>query len=195
MLTVYIVSAIVAGVLILLSTLGAVHGFEHELHIDHVDSGGHDPDAAQGVWIPIFSLRFYTYLFAGFGATGLLITLLTTTNAAVAMWLAIAVGLVAGFSVSIVVRMLRISEATSGAKEADILGTEAEVLVAIKGKTPGRIRCVAKGETIDFLAICDDPDPIEIGSSVIVVAIEDGRALVMPRAVLFTDEAVKRRTS
>ncbi|HTQ11396.1 MAG TPA: NfeD family protein [Fimbriimonadaceae bacterium] len=198
MLTVYIVSAIVAGVLMLLSMIGGFHGFEHEFHAEHdfhAEHGGTEGDTGHGLWIPIISLRFWIYFFGGFGLTGLLITFLTAATAILTLWIAIVVGLAAGFSMAIVIRALRVSEASSGARETDILGAEAQVLVPIRGKTPGRIRCVAKGETIDFLAICDDPEPIPAGSSVIVVAFEDSRALVMPRTVLFSDNPIQQRTT
>jgi hypothetical protein len=51
-----------------------------------------------------------------------------------------------------------------------------------------------KGDTIDYLATSDEPEPIEAGTSVIVVAMEDGRALVMSRAVLFSDDDLRLRT-
>ncbi len=192
MLTLYIVSAAVAGVLVLLSALGAGHGIEHEVHFDH---SGHETETSHGHWVPFFSLRFYSYFFAGLGATGLLISMLTATDPRVTLWIAIAVGLIAGLSISIMVRVLKLNESSSGAKENDILGREAQVLVPIKGTTPGRIRCVVKGESIDFIAVCDDSVPIEAGSSVIIVAIEEGRALVMPREVLYTDDPFRLRTS
>lgn len=186
MLPLFIVSAAVAGALVLLSMLGADHGAEHEIHFDH---GGHEAHDSQGYWVPFFSLRFYTYFFAGFGTTGLLITLLTTTAPTITLTAAIVVGLFAGFSVSILVRILRKTETSSGALEKDVLGLEAKVLVAIRGTNPGRIRCSVKGEAIDYLAVCDDATPIESGDTVIVIAMEDGRALVMPRATLFGDDS------
>ncbi|MFI5386573.1 MAG: NfeD family protein [Fimbriimonadales bacterium] len=191
MLTLYIVSAAVAGALVILSILGADHGVEHEVHFEHE---GHETGESQGHWIPFFSLRFYTYFFAGFGTTGLLITLLTATAPAFTLALAIAVGLFAGFSVSILVRLLRKTETTSGSGEKDVLGLEAKVLVTIRGAEPGRIRCSVKGDAIDFLAVCDDADPIEVGATVIVIAMEDGRALVMPRTALFGDDSTRVRT-
>ena len=89
MLTLYIVSAAVAGVLILLSLMGADHGVEHEVHFDH--DSDHDSEHS-GHWLPFFSLRFYTYFFAGLGVTGLLLHWLTDTQATLALWLALGVG-------------------------------------------------------------------------------------------------------
>lgn len=185
MLLVYIVSTIVAGALLLLSLFGADHDADHE--IAHDSEGGH--------WLPFFSLRFYTYFFAGFGTTGLLLHYLTDTNAVVGAWIAGAIGLAAGLSVSILVRILRVTETSGSAKEKDLLGKEAKVLVAIRGMTPGRIRCSVRGDLIDYLAVSESNDAIEAGESVVVVGMENGRAQVVPRASIFGEDALPERTT
>jgi membrane protein implicated in regulation of membrane protease activity len=192
MLTLYIVSAAVAGVLILLSLMGADHGVEHEVHFEH--DSDHDT-GHQGHWLPFLSIRFYTYFFAGLGLTGLLLHWLTQTPANLVLWLSLGVAVFSGFSVSIFVRILRKGETTSATRENDVLGREAEVLVTIRGTTPGRIRCTVKGDTIDYLAVTDEPQPIEAGTSVIVVAMEEGRSLVMSRAALFSDDELRLRSN
>lgn len=191
MLTLYIVSAAVAGALLLLSLMGMDHGAGHDIHIEH----DHDSLIGQAYWLPFFSLRFYTYFFAGFGATGVLIHYLTATPEMLTLWLALAVGLVAGLSVTFMVRLLRKGETSSGTNENDVLGIEAQVLVTIRGNTPGRIRCIVKGDAIDYLATSTEPTPLEAGAAVIVVAMENGRALVMPRSALFDDEPLPNRTT
>jgi len=192
MLTLYIVSAAVAGALVILSLLGADHGADHDLHFDHAE---HDAGGGHGRWIPFFSFRFYTYFFAGLGATGLLIHYLANVDPTVTLWLALSVGLFAGLSVSILIRLLRVGETTSGTSDQDVLGIEAQVLVAVRGKSPGRIRCTIKGDSIDYLAVSDEEQPIEPGSTVIIIAMEDGRALVMSRSTLFGDDTARMRTS
>ncbi|MES1228478.1 MAG: NfeD family protein [Armatimonadota bacterium] len=188
MFLVYTVSAIVAGVMVLLSLFGADHGSDHEVHVElHHD--GADHDSGQGHWLPFFSLRFYTYFFAGFGTTGLLLTLLTKTTPIAIGWIAAVVGLVAGLAVSIVVRLLKLSETTTSSKDNDVLGKEAEVLVAIRGTVPGRIRCSVKGDLIDFLAVTEEGQDIEAGTPVVVVLMENGRAHVARRDAIFGGDA------
>jgi hypothetical protein len=167
----------------------------HDIHLDH---GGHEAGhhGQSGRWIPFLSLRFYTYFFAGLGATGLLVHWLTTTPDNVTFWLALVIGLLSAFSVSTLIRILRTTgETSSGTTEQDVLGIEAKVLVAVRGSTPGRIRCMIRGEAIDYLAITDEPAPIEPGTTVIVIAMENGRAHVMSRSALFTEDPVRSQSS
>lgn len=186
MLLVYIVSAIVAGVLVLLSLFGGDHEGDS-------DSGDHDGDA--GFWLPFFSLRFYTYFFAGFGTTGLLLKYLTKANPITAAIISGAVGVGSGLGVAILMRILRVTETTTSSKDKDVLGKEGTVLVAIRGSNPGRIRCTVKGDIIDFLATTEQPDSIEPGEKVVVVAMENGRAQVVSTNTIFGEEALPQRTS
>jgi membrane protein implicated in regulation of membrane protease activity len=193
MLLVYVVSAIVAGVLVLLGLLGAEHESDahFEIGADHPEVNA-DHDA--GFWLPFFSLRFYTYFFATFGALGLLLHYFTNLGPVAGVWIAGSVGLVTGLGVAFIVRLLRITETTTSSKERDVLGKEGTVLVAIRGSNPGRIRCIVKGEIIDFLAYSEQPDPIEAGESVVVVAMENGRAQVVSRDSIFEEDALPQRT-
>ena len=193
MLLVYIVSAIVAGVLVLLSLFGAEH--DSDVHMDIATDHGSFLDHDQGFWLPFFSLRFYTYFFAAFGTTGLLLHYLTDIGTVNGAWIAGAVGLVAGLSIALMVRLLRVTETTTSSKEKDVLGKEGTVLVAIRGSNPGRIRCMVKGELIDFLAITEEAGSIEPGEMVVVVAMEGGRAQVVSRSSIFNEDELPQRTT
>lgn len=188
MLLVYLVSAIVAGVLVLLSLFGGDHDSDTDVHVG-------DTDLDHGVWLPFFSLRFYTYFFAGFGATGLLIHYLTQTNPVTGAIISGLVGLASGLIVAMLMRALRTTETTTSAKDKDVLGKEATVLVAIRGSNPGRIRCSVKGDIIDFLAVSDEPVDIESGEKVVVVAMDNGRAQVVSVGAIFEENALPQRTN
>ncbi len=206
MLLAYIVSAVVAGVLVVLSLLGVDHaGGDADVSVDHEFQLGHDlveghdmasghvaaREAANGRWMPFLSLRFWTYLFAGFGTSGLLLTVLAKTPEPVAAIVAALVGLACGFVVSWVMRLLRITESSSSAKQQDMLGKEAEVLVTIRGTTPGRIRLSVKGDLIDFLAVAPDGETIEPGASVVVLEVEGDRANVARRESVLGDDTLE----
>lgn len=186
MFTLYLISAIVSGALILLALLGADH--DHDAHFEaaHLEGEGHG-DVPIGYWLPFLSLRFYTYLCAGFGITGLLLEWLSPDSPLLNGWIAGIVGVCAGSGVWLLVKILRRTESDSSNHEQDFLGKEAEVLVTIQGKTPGRVRVTSKGDIIDLLAISDEPAPIAPGQSVVIVAMENGRALVMGRDTIFAD--------
>lgn len=194
MMILYVVSAVVAGVLVLLSLLGADHGADHDVSADHDLAHDHDSGTdTHGPWLPFFSLRFYTYFFAGLGTTGLLLTLLAKTPEPLAGIVAGVVGLASGLSVSLVMRALRLSEANSGAKQADMLGKEAEVMVTIRGGTPGRIRMLVKGDLLDVVAVAQGGETIDPGASVVVLEMDEGRAVVARRENILGDDQVEMK--
>lgn len=185
MLGFYIVSAIVGGVLILVNVISGGHSHDFDVHADapDLDHGGHDID--HSLWLPFFSLRFWTYFFGAMGVTGLLLTYLTRATEPSIGILAGVTGLACGMMVVVIMRYLRRYDSNSSANLDELLGLEAKVLVTVRQNTPGKIRCAIKGETLDLLALSQEDSVIEAGSDAIIVAIEDDRARVVPRAVLF----------
>ncbi|MBX3112344.1 MAG: NfeD family protein [Fimbriimonadaceae bacterium] len=196
MFLLYVTSALVAGVLVLLSFLGADHGADHEVGVDHEVTADHDSGTdVHGAWLPFFSLRFYIYFFAGLGTTGLLLTLLAKTPEPWAGIISGCVGLGTGLAVSMLIRALRVSESTSGARQTDMLGKEAEVMVTIRGGTPGRIRLSVKGDILDVLAVTQDGETIDPGASVVVLEMADDKAVVARRENILGDDHVEVTTS
>jgi membrane protein implicated in regulation of membrane protease activity len=198
MLTLYVASAVAAGVLILISLLGGGdHEFGHDLNADaSVDHGDHEGDhGGFADWIPFFSLRFYTYFFAGLGATGLLLTFLTNTPASLVLILSLVVASISGMSVWLMVKLLRRSESTSTATETDLRGKEGTVMVAINGRNPGRIRCTVRGDIIEYLAISQDGTTLNPGDSVVVLSMDNGRAEVIGREAIFEPQSLEIKNS
>lgn len=199
MLTLYIVTAIAGGALVLASAVfggqdvDTDHDFTHDvdMHADaDADSGvDHDQDVDHGgPWLPFFSMRFWTFSLATFGLTGTLLTLMTDTFAPTVLTWAIALGLVMGLSVSILMRTLKFASADSSVSQSDLLGIEAQVTVPIRGALMGRVRCNVKGESLDLLATAESEASIEEGSKVVIVEMTDGRARVVPREDVFGKE-------
>ncbi len=194
MLTAYIVTAILGGVLIVVSLFGGDHDHSVELDGDlgveaGIDvAGGHSIDTDFDVWLPFFSLRFWTYLCLAFGATGLLFTLLTDMHAVPVAVVASSVGLLMGFGVSVALRWLQKSQTSSAVSERELLGVEARVLVPLKTGSSGKIRATLKGEMIDLLAITDEGQEIAAGEQVMIVDVENDRARVVRRSAFFGDD-------
>ncbi len=189
MLTLYIVSAIAGGVLVLLSAfLGDQdHEVDHDLGHDadmHIEADSHDTDH-DGPWLPFFSLRFWTYLSAAFGFTGLLLTWLTDLPSGAALLWALATGLFMGLSVSILLHQLRRMGSDSSVHSSDLLGLEARVTAPIRSASLGKVRCTVKGEQLDVLATSDLERDFEDGETVVIVEMIDGRARVLPREDVF----------
>lgn len=181
MFALYVVTAIVAGALILLSAfLGHSEGGADIGHdADHDVS--HDHGFDHGGWLPFLSIRFWTYALATFGIVGLLFTIFDLASATATLITAIGVGLGMGFAVSALIRLIRNVTAGDGTNDAELLGMPAKLLVPIKENQPGKIRTTIRGELIDMLAFSDGGNPIDTGEEVIILAIENDRARVAKR--------------
>jgi membrane protein implicated in regulation of membrane protease activity len=217
MLILYIASLIVGGVLVLLGAFGVTKegdasvdsetGFDKDFTIDKeidkdfnfakdfaVGKGGEGfskiaEAADKELWIPFLSLRFWTYLAAGFGLVGTIGTMMGG-NPLITTISAITVGLIAGLAISYASYKIRRSETSSNVSEQELLGKEAQVLVRISGTNPGRVRLVAMDDIIDMLAVSEDGREFAVGDSVVVVGVENGRLQVLHKDILFEDQTV-----
>lgn len=194
MLSIYIVTAIVGGALVLISALMAGHGdghVEHDADISHGDASvdvhhGHDHDGEGAVWIPFLSLRFWTYCLATFGIVGILLTKFAEWDNSMVLTTSILTGLFCGLAVSYFMRFARRWEASSSASVAELLGTTGKVLVAIRPPEIGKIRVDIKGETIDMLALSNDESTtLTMDEDVVIVSIENDRARVIPKSEIY----------
>lgn len=184
MLIVYILSAIVGGILVLAS---ALLGGEHDSHFggdphfgdtDFQDIGGHD-GVHSDLYLPFLSLRFWTYFAACFGVTGLLLTKFSSAGPIVAALAAVATGIIAGLSTHWIMRAINRRESDSGVKEEHIVGKEARVLVGVSAGNEGKIRLDVKGELVDMTAFTQEGLSLLPGDRALVVSIENGRANVV----------------
>lgn len=171
MLTVYIVSAAVALLLIGVSMFGHDQGHE----ADHDADAGHDHGG--DAWVPFLSLRFWTYGLAAFGLIG---TALEVLGAAGVLrpWIAGGGGLALGLGISFALHAVRRGEVSSGAASEDLMGKLATMLVAARPHQPGKARCTVKGDVIDVIAVAEGDQAIEAGEQVVLLHVENGRALV-----------------
>lgn len=132
---------------------------------------GHDADAS--LWPMVTSVRFWTFALLAFGVFGTLATLLGASTPLVAV-IAVLSGIGSGFLASWVVRRLSASSGSHVVSEA--VGKLGRVLVALDVARAGKVRVELRGEMHDLLARADEP--ITVGESVVVLAIDGGVATV-----------------
>ncbi len=130
-----------------------------------------------------FSLQLWTYLLAFGGLTGLLLRLLAHVPEPTAGLCALGVGL--GTAVGARKALRRLSaRGDSGTVEQDkLIGTSAQVVVPAEPGATGKVRLVARGQTIDMLARTSDGRPLLLAAEVIVLDIKDGVADVSPESL------------
>lgn len=194
MLTVYILSTIIGGGLLLLSAfVGHDHdsdfsgGHDVDHSADHDVSHDHDGTDHTGgnellSWLPFLSLRFWTYGFALFGGVGWGLTALTNTSSGATLGWAIGAALLMGTLATTLMNVARRMSSDSSTRTQDLLGVEGKVTVPVHGLSEGKVRVNLKGDSIDFLALSNDNRSIESGESVVIVAVENDRLRVIPRA-------------
>lgn len=201
MLAAYIVAAIVGGGMIVFSALAGLGahadmggsdfshdvdtgqgGFDHsgpETHDASQDGdNGHDADQGTGaLWLPFFSVRFWTYAVGTFGLIGSILSLTRVSIEPATLAISISSGVLMGTIAAVVVRTLAKAEHASAANQDDFLGALAKVTVSI-GELPGKVRTSVRGDIIDFVALGEQGEHFDQGEEVMIVGIEGDKARV-----------------
>lgn len=194
MLAAYLITLIVGGVLVAISLVvggdgdagghdgqleGGGHGDAHAHDDGHVDHGG-ALDAALG-WLPIGSLRFWTFFAAFFGLTGTALSLLPGSGSVVTAVAAVAVGYGAGIALTRIVRRLQRSSSDSSLAAADLIGATAHVLLPVAPGRAGKVRLHLKDRAIDLLAETQEDAELTPGEKALVIAAPQQGHVVIAR--------------
>lgn len=188
MLGIYIAALILGGGLLLVSIAGGHDGGDSGTDHDHAFGHGdaahgdaaHDGVAQDGTdVIALFlSLRFWTFLLAFGGLTGVLLALVGVpepVRAAVSGGVGFALGTFAAWAM----QRLSKSSLSSALSSDDWIGRTARVTVPVSAARPGKIRVELDGEVVELIARATEPDgDIGFGAEVLVVAMQDGVASV-----------------
>lgn len=190
MLPLYVGALALGGALIAVSAFAGAHGDGGDADADadadgdadaHVDAAGDalhtglDKDA--GAWLPFLSLRFWTFGLGAFGLTGLLLHLLSF-SALVSGLSATGMGLFVGLLAAWAFRKLRSASVSGNVRLTDLAGQEAEVLLPVGPSQAGKVRLLVDGQLTDLIATTRDAAPLPRRGRALVVAIEEGRAVV-----------------
>jgi hypothetical protein len=196
LLAAYVGALILGGGLLAASAVLGGHGHDADHDVDHDvdhDAAAHDVGdvhlgAADAIWLPVLSIRFWTFFLAFFGLTGSLLEafrklgLIGAPPAVVAV-LAAVVGLGAGYAIARILRSLKQERISSEVlPETDYPGKAGEVLLDVAPGDPGMVRLDVKGVSIDVPALAADADlkAMRRGSKVIVLSYKDGKVSVAP---------------
>lgn len=199
MLTLYLIALGLGGTLLLASLL---LGGDHDGHAaGDLDAPGElaadaAPDAAGDAadhgmaadaalaWLPVASLRFWTFFLAFFGLTGTVLSVAGTTGRMVASPLvtgliAGATGYACGLGVVVAIRRMRASQTDSTASVDDYVGASALVMVSVAPGKPGKVRLEVKGRTVELLAETEDETAFAVQELALIYAVnERGRAVI-----------------
>jgi membrane protein implicated in regulation of membrane protease activity len=191
MLMLYLAALGLGGTFLLASLFMGGHGEggDADMHADaHADgdaSGHGDADdhagAVDGVlaWMPVTSLRFWTFFLAFFGLTGSLLTLFGLASSQVTIAaIAGVIGYGSGWAVVTTLRHLSRNETSSGVSERDYVGATGRVMVPVSRNKVGKVRIEIKGRTVEMLARTEDDTEFASQQPVIIYGVADGHVLV-----------------
>ena len=176
MLTAYLIAVGFGGTLLIATIFfGADHNAPGGAHHDAHPLGSHDFNA----WLPIGSLRFWTFFLGFGGGVGAILSYQGIASAGVIAAVAIVIGWVTGVVAVAIVRALRGTHVDSSFGEPELIGTSGVVVVAIPEGGIGKVRFQSKGRSLDLVAEGEYSAALPSGASVQVVGRgEDGRVLV-----------------
>lgn len=195
MLSFYVFASIVGLSLLALGALGGDSDAEMDLgaEVDDLDISGVDDlgTSEDAAWKRAFSLRSVAYFLAGFGATGLLLTLIGAAPALTAL-LAVGMGAFAALLVIVLFGWLRSTEGGFARSSDAYVGSVGRVRVAIRPSVPGTVDIEHNGQVITMRARAlgnSDSDPAG-WTDVLVVDVdpEEGMLLVQPIDELLVDD-------
>lgn len=197
LLSLYVGALIIGGGMLAASALLSSHGdHDHDADHDVEHEVGHDHDhdhddghigTSDALWMPILSMRFWTFFLAFFGLTGALLTGLSMLGLVSGPWwvtlaLALGLGVGSGYGVSLLIRSLKSERVNSEViPEVDYVGKVGEALLDVAPGDPGHVRLDVKGSSIDLPATVE-PGAARLarGRRVLVMGWEQGRLQVQP---------------
>jgi membrane protein implicated in regulation of membrane protease activity len=194
-MAIYGLSFIVGGIFVLLAAIGGLDGVDIDAdfdldvdssvpdNIDDIDVGTQIDQTLTALrsrwWLPLLSLRFWTFALCFFGLTGLLITLITPD---LAPWLtaliAVGMGIFCGWVAASVLRSLSRQPISSMVKPEALIGQVGQVEIPFDQASRGKVKLVLGDSTVSYFAITQEERAFAVGESVLVVGMEHGKLWV-----------------
>ncbi len=197
MITLYLITLIVGGCLLLLSIFaGGDHELDHDVDFDADMDMGSDVDFAGPVdtdgfdaggydaWLPIGSLRFWTFFAAFFGLVGTVLTAMGSMGKLMTLAPSIGVGYLSGIAATKILRTLTKQKVGKVLGGNDLIGVSGTLMLPASPGTPGKIRIQLGGRILEELAHVDGASMAQ-GTPVLIIAKhKDGGVLVSPAPLL-----------
>lgn len=184
MLVVYLTSLIVGGSLLSISLFAGGHGDVdadggvegHDAHDGDVKDGdaptsGAALDVLHG-WLPVTSMRFWTFFLAFFGLVGTALLLASPLSVALTAIPAAGVGYLSGVVAVRVLRALAGQQIGTTLAAGDLVGEVGQLLLPVGPGQPGKMRLQVAGRTVELVAESED-ETLDIGDSAVVLGVND----------------------
>jgi membrane protein implicated in regulation of membrane protease activity len=169
----YVGSATVGLVLLAASLLGTGHD----------QAAGHDGsgDGEGSPMLALLSVRFWTYLLAFGGATGVLLRLVGREGEPSSAIGALLVGAAASVMARVVIGRASRAGASGTVHAQDLVGRTGAVLIPFAGGATGKVRVRVGGADVDVLATTEDGEPLGRSDEVLILEVNDGGSALVTR--------------
>ncbi|MEC4984006.1 MAG: NfeD-like protein [Oscillatoria sp. PMC 1068.18] len=189
MLSTYFFCFLIGGIFVALSVVAGFDGVEFDNDFDTdleiTDTADEDEDSGirtkvkhRRIWLPIFSLRFWTYGTCFFGLTGILLSRLELSPEQVT-YISLATGICCGTAIAWILHSLRRRKVDSLVRSHDLVGLEAMVEIPFAADSRGKVSVSVKGSTVALLAYTEEDRDFAVGETVYVVGMEQNRVWVV----------------
>ena len=194
MLTAYLSTLIIGGSLLMLSIFaGGDHEFDHDVEFDadfdadaDLDMDGHGSGFdvhGFDAWLPIGSLRFWTFFCAFFGLSGTALTAIGDLGMTMTLAPSIGVGYLSGVVATKAMRSLTSNSVGKVLTAGDLIGTIGTLMLPVAPGVEGKIR-LETGERV-LEQIANSEETLEAGAKALVISVnEKGGVWVAPAPLL-----------
>ncbi|MFH7241486.1 MAG: NfeD-like protein [Spirulina sp.] len=183
------------GIFVLLAAIGGLDGVDIDTDfdldvdtpspadVDDIDVGTQIDQTLTALrsrwWLPLLSLRFWTFALCFFGLTGLLLTFITPD---LPPWLtaliALGMGIFCGWVAAAVLRSLSRQPISSMVKPEALIGQVGQVEIPFDQASRGKVALNLGDSTVSYFAITQEERAFAVGEAVLVVGMEHGKLWV-----------------
>lgn len=190
MLSIYLFCLAIGGIFVALSTFAGFDGadFDHDFDADmeftDIQEGeGHSQiqkRRRRGFWIPLFSLKFWTFGSCFFGLTGILLfAIQPSMPSAIAIAISLAIGLFCGTAMASAMHALQRRKVDSMVRSSDLIGLSGTVEIPFDKNSKGKVRLNVKGSLVDFVAFTEEAKDFARGEKAFIVGMEKNKIWVV----------------
>lgn len=191
MLSVYLFCTLVGGLLVALSAFGGLDGVDFDrdfdMDLEFRDSPQEESQmrvaaktSKRRLWLPFFSLKFWTFGSCFFGLAGLLLWAVQPTMAPlISTIVALTFGTFCGTSMAWAIRSLKEAKIDSLARTSDLIGLSGIVEIPFDKNSRGKVRLNVKGSTVAFGAFTEENKEFAVGEKAFVVGFENNKLWVV----------------
>lgn len=155
------------------------HDVEKHLEVDkafdkHVDLAKDVGKDIQWLWMPLLSMRFWTFFTATFGVTGTLLSLFLSEPLPAIVSIPFGVGM--GYLAAYVFTRLRTDNVSGDTSLGQYAGLEAKVLVPVRPGEIGKIAVQTMSGRVEMPATTRDGTVLDAGAVVLIASVVNGSA-------------------